>query len=136
MMKVEDLDVLRPEPRIVRIGGKDVDVSFVPCAITFEVDDLVTQLNKFEIIHDDETGIDILKNPSDAKKAFELSVRLCAVFCEHKYPELSYEWFMENSDGQQIRYFAESIKAALVRAYAGVSQSKNVPVTRQKKVKQ
>ena len=132
-MKVEDLDVLRPEPRIVRIGGKDIDVSFVPCAITFEVDDLVTRMNKFEIIHDDETGMDQLKNPADAKEAFELSVRLCAVFCEHKYPELSYEWFMENSDGQQIRYFAESIKAALVRAYAGVSQPKNVnPIKRKK----
>lgn len=113
MMKVEDLDVLRPEARMIRIGGKDIDVSFIPCGITFEVDSIVRELQTI--------GMDkLMQNGEDTRKAFELSVRMCSVFCSRKNPEMDEAWFMENADANQIRVFSGAIKDALVKAYSGV----------------
>lgn len=124
-MQVEDLDVLRPEPKFVRLNGKDIDVSFIPCGITFEVDTLIREMG---II-----GMDALeKGGPEAKRAFDLSVELCSVFCSRKYPELNKEWFNENVDGKQLQMFALAIRDALVRAYSGVStDSKNVEATKE-----
>ena len=46
-MKVLDLDVLRPESNYVKIGGINVDVSFVPSAITWDIDQIIQELGKF-----------------------------------------------------------------------------------------
>lgn len=120
MMKVEDLDVLRPEPRIVRLGGKDIDVSFIPCGITFSIDRIIAELSKMN----SET---LLSNGEETKRAFDLSIELCVAFCSHKYPELDKEWFLGNVDARQITSFSGAIKDALVRAYAGIeAQTKNV----------
>jgi hypothetical protein len=120
MMKIEDLDVLLPEKRIIRIGGKDIDVSFIPCAITFEVDKIIRELTTIS----KET---ILDNGEGTKRAFNLSVKLCSVFCEHKFPELDETWFMENTDPIQIKHFSSAIQEALQRSYLGiVGNSKNL----------
>jgi len=112
-MKVEDLDVLKPEPRMVRLGGKDIDVSFIPCGITFEIDDLVSQLRNL-----DESAVQA--GGEEARKAFSLSVKLCAVFCSFKHPELDEEWFLANASPQQLEAFTNAVRAALVSAYAGI----------------
>jgi len=112
-MKVEDLDVLRPEPRMVRLGGKDIDVSFIPCGITFDIDRIIQQLN----------GIDqksIMDGGESTRKALDLSIDLCVTFCSHKYPEMDREWFDSNVDSIQIERFVNSVREALLRAYAGI----------------
>ena len=125
-MKVQDLDVLRPEPRIVTIGGKGIDVSFIPCAITFDVDAVVRELS---VLTQDE----IKNDPPKTRRAFELSVKLCAIFCAYKYPELDEEWFLNNTNVNQIAAFAEAIKDALSKAYAGIEvDSKNLKAPRKK----
>jgi len=112
-MKVIDLDVLRPEKKILKLNGKEIDVGFIPCAITFDVDGIMK-----EIIALDRD--EVQKGGESARKAFELSVKMCATFCMHKYPELDEEWFMDNASPQQVRIFAESIQEALQQAYAGI----------------
>lgn len=131
-MKVEDLDILRPQAKFIKIGGKDIDVSFIPCAITSDIDDLMEQLQKVSIsdlIEDKDKEKDLtdtqkleLKNirKKNIKEAFNISIKLCATFCEHKYPELDEEWFMNNTDAGQIQLFTASIKDALSRAYSGI----------------
>jgi len=119
-MKVEDLDILRPEPRMVHIGGKDIDVSFIPCGITFEVDSKIRELQQID-------QSKLLENGDETKKAFELSIELCVAFCSYKYPELDKDWFMANTDANQIKVFSSAIKDALVKAYAGIdNNSKNL----------
>lgn len=119
-MKVEDLDVLRPESRIIRLGGKDIDVSFIPCGITFEVDKIIQELGKM----DQEK---MAMNGEETRRAFDLSISLCVAFCSHKYAELDENWFRENTDARQIQAFSEAIKDALMRAYKGAeSNSKNL----------
>ena len=46
MSKVIDLDILRPDSKLIKLGGKEIDVSFIPCGITFELDSIVQQLLK------------------------------------------------------------------------------------------
>ena len=109
-MKVEDLDVLRPEPSYVRMGGKDIDVYFIPCGITFEIDALVQQLQP--LVPEINKG-----NIDAVRKGFELSVKMCAVFCAYKYPEMDEKWFKDNTDIRQIQLFAQAIRGALEKAY-------------------
>jgi hypothetical protein len=114
-MKVLDLDVLKPKPVLVKIGGKEIDVSFVPCGVTFEIDGIMQDLSKI-------TVEDVQGNPESARRAFELTVRLCAAFCTWKAPELTFEWFMTNADAAQVREFANMIREALERSYAGIEE--------------
>jgi len=112
-MNVIDLDILRPEPQLVKIGGKEIDVSFVPCGITFELDEIVQQLVKL----DTST---IQNDVKEQRRAFDLGVRLCAIFCKRKYPEMDETWFLDNASSQQITKFANAIQSALMLSYAGV----------------
>jgi len=118
MSKVIDLDILRPEPQIVKIGGKEIDVSFIPCGVTFDIYPIAQELGT--ISADAENDQDALR------RAFDLGVALCAVFCKYQYPELNEEWFKYNATVQQIEAFSQAISSALVRTNEGIKrQSKN-----------
>lgn len=112
-MNVEDLDILRPEPRYLKLGNKEIDVSFIPCGITFDIDTILNELGVM-------TQEQIKTDPEKSRRAFELSIKLCATFCKHNYPEMDEEWFYKNTDAFQVKAFAEAIKDALVRAYSGI----------------
>lgn len=112
-MKVTDLDTLRPEAKFIKLAGYEIDVSFVPCGIVFDLDPIIEELQTI-------TEVEIKTIPEKAKKAFELAIKLCSVFCSHKYPNLTPEWFYENTDSMQVEAFASSIKDALNRAYNGI----------------
>lgn len=114
MAEVRDLDVMMPEPRIVKLGGKEIDVSFLPTGLTFAADKLTAEmagLDREKIEAGDEDEI---------QKAFNLSVDLCVLFCSRKHPEMNRKWFEENTNATQIRVLATEIRAALTRAYEGV----------------
>ena len=112
-MKVIDLDILRPEAQIVKIAGREIDVSFVPCGITFELDEIVQQLVKLD-------AKTIQNDAEEQRRAFDLGVKLCAVFCKRKYPDMDEDWFGTNASSAQITGFANAIQAALMASYAGV----------------
>ena len=119
MSRVIDLDILRPESRVVKIGGKEIDVSFIPCGITFDLDAIVQELVKLD-------PQKVKDDPVEMKRAFNLGIKLCAVFCQHKYPEMDEQWFMLNSNSQQVNAFTNAIQTALYESYAGVkAHSKN-----------
>jgi len=127
-VKVEDLDVLRPEPHIVKLGNQEIDVSFIPCGITFDIDTILGELGKM-------TQDDIKENPEKTKRAFELSIQLCATFCKHNNPEMDEKWFMDNTDAMQVKAFSEAIKEALTRAYAGIEAYPKNQTALKRKVK-
>lgn len=127
-MIIEDLDILRPEPHFLRLAGKDIDVSFIPCAITFDVDKYFSEIAR---ISQKDIESDIMK----AKEAFDLSIKLCVLFCEHSYPEMNETWFRDNVDAYQIKAFTTAIREALLRSYQGVGEPKNAPAPKSKKKK-
>ena len=113
MSEVLDLDILKPEKRIVKIAGKEIDASFVPVAITWQVDKLVRELV--------DLGTNVEKKDEEKyqKRALDLSCELCAAF-SYKHAELDKDWWMENASPQQVEAFVGVIKTALEQAYAGV----------------
>lgn len=113
-MIIEDLDLLRPEPRAIKLAGKEIDVSFIPVAITFDVDRILRELNKLGVIDPEQ-------DDGAMRKAFDLSVELCVLFCEHNHPEMDSDWFYENVDAVQVKAFTSAIREALVRAYEKVT---------------
>ena len=113
MMLVKDLDVLRPEKKIVKIAGKEIDVSFLPCGLTFDVDEIVQEIYRID-------RAEVEKGGPAIRDAFMLSIRLCAAFCRFHYPELDEEWFLHNFSPAQVKALAESIQQALIDAYAGI----------------
>ena len=117
MAEVRDLDALRPERRIVKLHGEEIDVSFVPTGITFDIDKVVLEMANL-----DQKMIG--KDDAETLKAFNLGVKLCAVFCEHDHPEMTEEWFRKETTAIQVRGLGEEIRKALAQAYEGID-SKN-----------
>lgn len=111
---IVDLDILKPPKKIIKLGGVQIDVSFVPCGITWEVDSLVRKLSEY-----DENK---LKDEKSSKEALDIIIKLCSTFASFKNPELSEKWFRENVEMPQINAFVSLIKEALIRSYAGVEQ--------------
>lgn len=113
---VIDLDILRPEEKIIKIGGKEIDISFIPCALTFDIDEIVRDLSKLNLAK-------VQKNDgAETKKAFDLSIKLCSIFCVRQHPECTEKWFQEKTSVQQVQKFAEEIKSLLTLAYAGAEE--------------
>lgn len=109
--EILDLDILRPEKRVVKIGGESIDVSFVPVAITWEIDRLVQALMPY----DDPEKLD----DEATKKILDLSCELCAAFC-YEHEELTADWFRKNTSAAQVSAFVEIIKDTLTKAYDGI----------------
>lgn len=113
MSKIIDLDILRPEPQLVKIDGQQVDVSFIPCGITFELDAIVQELVKLD-------GSKVQSDPVEMRRAFDLGVKLCSVFCQHTYSYMDEEWFRNNTTSEQITAFANAIQSSLMKMYSGI----------------
>lgn len=120
MDTVIDLDILRPAKKIIRLNKQDIDISFIPAGITFDLDAIVDKMTKLNM---DE----VAKGGKEANKAFELGLELCSIFCITKHPEMTVEWFRENTDPNQVRIMADNIKESLAKLYSDMGEfSKNV----------
>ena len=114
MSDVVDLDILRPKRKSVRLANKVIDVSMIPCGITFEIDQIVRELMT---LNQDEINKGGTK---ETRAALDLTIRLCATFAGVNNPEMTEEWFRANVDATQTREMANIIKDALLRSYEGV----------------
>jgi len=123
--EVIDLDVLRPKSVVVKLGGNEIDVSFIPVGITFDVDEIVQKLIPYtqEAIEADKTG-------EKTREAFDLSIKLCAVFCSHEYPDMNEQWFLGQTSPQQVEALATIISDTLLSSYEDMEgYQKNLKAT-------
>ena len=114
MARVVDLDVLRPEQVIVKLGGNDIDVTIMPLALTFDVSDLLTKsaaLDQKKLTAND---------PKEVQKAFDLTVDMCVLFCEHQFPDMNRDYFTSKVTVAEINALGTEIRDALTRAYGGI----------------
>jgi len=110
--EIVDLDALRPKKVIVKLGGKEIDVSFIPCGITFDVDEITRRLYGFDMDKVQAGG-------QETNDAFNIALELCSTFCTVRNPEMTVEWFRENTDPIQVNQLATIIQETLARSYAG-----------------
>lgn len=123
-MEVLNLDVLRPDPKTVKIDGENVDVSFIPVGITFEVEDYFRKIQSLKLA-------DIQNHPDDARRLYELTCELCGAFCAVQVPRLDAKWFAANLSADQVRAFVDVLRDALISSLKGVQRHpKNAKATK------
>lgn len=115
MDDVLDLDIIRPKTKKVKLAGKTIDVSFVPCGITFEVDEIVRKMANLDP-NKIETDV------AEARKGFDLAIDLCVAFASIQNPEFTKSWFLKNCSPAQLNGLADVIKVALYDSYKGLEQ--------------
>lgn len=113
MAEVVDLDVLNPagqRGKVFMLNGHEIDVSFIPTGITFEVDEITQELQKYSM----ET---LQKGGKEARKALELLIRLCALFCAVQYPEMDERYFKTKTSPVQVEKLATAISDTLIKTF-------------------
>lgn len=113
--EVKDLDILRPKANIIKLGDEEIDISYVPTGITFEVDELLEKINE-KASNQEE----LLNNRDLIKEVYDLSIDLCVLFCSRKHSKLNKDWFLDETNPVMVRAFVDSIKVALNNSYEGV----------------
>jgi hypothetical protein len=119
MSDIVDLDILRPKKQAVRLAQKIIDVSYIPCGITFEIDKIVRELMALDQEKVKDGG-------EETRKALDLTIKMCVTFASVEYPEMNEHWFRKHVSVEQTRLMADVIKDALLKSYEGVkSYGKN-----------
>jgi len=99
---IHDLDLLRPPAQYVRLGGNDIDISFVPSGIAIDIIILKEKL--------DET--------KDDKDSFGVAADLCAAITQSQYEEMTKDWLLKNTTIDQLyalmRHIFEATTNSLV----------------------
>jgi hypothetical protein len=114
-MDIIDLDILKPTGRIIQIGGKKIEISFIPLAITFAVDEITKKLFAYQ-------AAELQEDMKKAEEAFNLSVKLCALFCEHNYPDINEQWLRKNTTVGQIQVLVSEITKTLTESMQGLER--------------
>jgi len=114
-MEVIDLDILKPAGRVIKIDGKSIEISFIPVGITFQVDQITKKLFEYQ-------KVDLEADSAKAEEAFDLAVKLCALFCEKEYPDLNEKWFRSNATAGQIQVLTGQITKTLTESMQGLER--------------
>jgi len=115
MSDILDLDIIKPKKQAVRLNGKVIDISFIPCGITFEIDNIVRELMK---LNQEE----VTKGGEETKKALDWTMKLCATFTSVENPDMNENWFKKHVSAEQANMMAEKIKDTLLRSYDNVKE--------------
>ena len=111
---IHDLDILRPVPEYVRLGGHDIDISFIPSGIAIDITNLEEELN--ELVGTKEKMEEVEAGGEAAAKAFELSAQLCAVITSSQHKEMTKDWLLKNTNVWQLRRLMDFISKAVYRS--------------------
>jgi len=121
MSDIRDLDILRPKTSIVKLGGEEIDVSFIPCGITFDLSELLNQIQELSPKTEAEREA-FVNDAAKIKRGFDLSIDICVLFCSRNNPKLNKEFFLSHADTIQVRALVEEIKTALYKSYEAVEK--------------
>lgn len=91
--EILDLDKLKPAKRIVKLAGKEIDVSVIPSGVTLEL------IDKMDVIE------------SESAESFELVFDLILKICNATNPDdgITKEWLVDKTDLNQLMAMLEFI---------------------------
>lgn len=115
MEEIIDLDILRPKIKKVKLAGKILDISYIPCGVTFEIDGIIREMGTLDVSKLD-------RDTKETKRGFDLTLKLCSTYASIQYPEMTEEWFRKNCSAEQLNVLVTSIRNALTESYKGVEQ--------------
>ncbi len=124
-----DLDVLRPQPEYVLLGGKKIDISFIPAGVAMDAMGLQDELNK--LTNTPEKMKKVAAGGTPAKRTFEIAAEICAAITSCQYPEMDKDWLLKNTDVAQIKALVEYVTIAVAGSLEGAEDDeiKNPPAT-------
>ena len=111
---IHDLDILRPKAEYVRLGGKDIDVSFIPSGVAMDIMELQAELRK--LTGSPEKMKKIEEGGKEAKRSFEIAAGLCASITKLQHPEMDKEWLLAHTDVVQIKALMDYVTKAVFRS--------------------
>lgn len=108
MPKILDLDKLVPDKRIVKLAGKEIDVSKIPSRVTLEI----------------AQKSDVLKSGTEA--SFPLMLEMVVNICKPSQPDITTDWLVDNTSLDQlmalIEFVLEPVKARAEKAEQGKNE--------------
>jgi len=110
---VHDLDILRPPSVYVKLGGKKIDIGFIPSGIAVDIMKLQSELTG--LTDSPEKLKQVAEGGEEAQRGFEIAAELCAAITRNQYPEMDKEWLMKNTDIVQIKALMDHITQAVFR---------------------
>ncbi len=124
-----DLDVLRPRPEYVLLGGNKIDISFIPAGVAMDMMTLQDELSK--LTNTPEKLKRVASGGKEAKRTFEIAADLCAAITKSQHPEMDKEWLLKNTDVLQIKALVEYVTTAVSRSLEGAEDDevKKPPAT-------
>jgi len=115
---IHDLDVLRPPPEYVRLGGKDVDISFIPSGIAIDIENIQAKMN--ELVGTPKKIKKIADGGKEAAQSFEIMAELCARITSNQHEEMTKEWLLKNTDVFQIKKLIELVMNATTKSFESI----------------
>jgi len=111
---IHDLDILRPKPEYVILGGKQIDISFIPSGIALDIMGLQAELQD---LTDTPDKLKKVKSGGDAaKRSFEIAAELCAAITRSQHEEMDQDWLMKHTDVLQIKALMEHVSRAVFKS--------------------
>lgn len=122
---IYDLDVLRPKPEYIKLGGRNIDISFIPSGVALEI---MTMQEKLRKLTDTPEKMSKIKGGGrEAFDSFEISADLCAKITSCQYQEMTKEWLLKNTSVRQLRKLMDFVADAVYKSLRGMEEedSKN-----------
>jgi len=111
---IHDLDVLRPKPEYIKLGGHKIDISGVAMDVMERQQELIELTNTPEKLKEVEEG------GQAAKRSFEIAAELCASITSIHEPEMDKEWLLKNTDVVQLKALIDHVTAGVMRSLNNV----------------
>lgn len=115
---IQDLDVLRPTPEYVRLGGKDIDISFVPAGVAIDILGLQDQMT--ELAGSDDAVERLTKDRDASLRLFDLQAEYCAKLTSAQFPEMDKDWLLKHTSVRQLKILIARVTSAVTRSLAAV----------------
>lgn len=107
--EILDLDKLIPSQRIVKLGGKTIDVSKIPSRVTLEI----------------AQKSDVLK--SGTEDSFPILLNLIVNICKPSSPDITTEWLIDNTSLDQLLALIEFILQPIKDRTEGKGKNEESP---------
>jgi hypothetical protein len=111
---IQDLDVLRPPAEYVRLGGKDIDISFIPSGVAIDLMALQDKIN--DLVDTPEKLAKVREGGEAALTTFDLSAEMCAKVTSTQFPEMDKAWLLKNTSVGQLKILVARVTAAVYRS--------------------
>ena len=119
-MKIHDLDVLRPEPEIVKLAGKEIDISYIPSGVALDIMSLRQELEDLTNTQDKVDKIE--EGGEEAQKSFDIAADICSKITSAQHEEMTKEWLLVNTDIIQLRALIDFVTNAVFKSLGDADQ--------------